>query len=96
MKFPDRPLIYIDDLWIECTEHFDLPPHVALFDGLRKGCISIVWLIPFHLAPKIFSAAPHSGYFYHKHEIIRVELDGKCIYQEEKVSHIGGHHQQQR
>ena len=96
IKFTDQTLMYIDNLWNEFAELYGLPPYVALLDCVRKGCISIVWLIPSHLAPKIHSAALHNGDFYHKHEIIRMELDGKCIYQEEKVSHIGSHLQQQR
>ena len=96
MKFTNQTLMYIDNLWNEFAELYGLPPYVALLDCVRKGCISIVWLIPSYLAPQIHSAAPHSDDFYHKHEIIRVELDGKCIYQEEKVSHIGSHLQQQR
>ena len=96
IKFTDQTLMYVDNLWNEFAELYGLPPYAALLDCVRKGCISIVWLIPSYLAPKIHSAAPHNGDFYHKHEIIRVELDGKCIYQEEKVSHIGSHLQQQR
>ena len=83
-KFTHHTLKYIDELWNECADLYNLPPHVALLDRIRKGCVSIVWLIPSHLAPKILSAAPHSGDFYHKHEITRVELGGKCIYQEEE------------
>ena len=95
MKFTNQTLVYVDSLWNEFAELYGLPPYVAVLDHIRKGCISIVWLIPSYLAPKILSGAPHSGDFYHKHEIIRVELDEKCIYQEEKVSHIGSHLQQQ-
>ena len=96
MKITNQTLMYIDNLWKEFAELYGLPPYVAVLDCVRKGCISIVWLIPSYLAPKIHSAEPHSSDFYHKYEIIRVELDGKCIYQEEKVSHIGSHLQQQR
>ena len=87
-KFTHHTLKYIDNLWNECADLYNLPPHVALLDHIRKGCVSIVWLVPSHLAPQILSAAPHSGDFYHKHEITRVELGGKCIYQEEEVFHI--------
>ena len=96
IKLTDHSLNYIDDLWNECADLYGLPPYVALLDCIHKGSVSIVWLIPSHLAPKILSAAPHRSDFYHKHEITRVELDGKCIYQEEEVSHIGSHLQQKR
>ena len=83
-KFTHHTLKYIDNLWNECANLYNLPPRVALLDHIRKGCVSIVWLIPSHLVPKIDSAASHSSDFYHKHEITRVELGGKCIYQEEE------------
>ena len=84
MKFTDHSLSYIDDLWNECADLYGLPSYMALLDSLHKGCVSIVWLIPSHLAPQIFSVAPHNGVFYHKHEITRVEFDGKSLYQERK------------
>ena len=91
IKFTDHTLMYIDDLWNEFAELYGLPPYVALLDRVSKGCISIVWLIPSYLAHKILSAAPHSGAFYHKREITRVELDGQCIYQEGE-EHIQVHY----
>ena len=84
MKFTHHTLVYIDDLWNEYAELYGLPPYVALLDCIRKGCVSIVWLIPSHLAPQIRSTTPLSGDFYRKHEITRVELGEECIYQEEE------------
>ena len=49
-----------------------------------EGCVSIVLLIPSHLA---LSATPLSADFYRKHEITRVELGEECIYQEEEEHH---------
>ena len=83
-KVTDHTLKYIDDLWGKISDLYDLPPRVVILDSIHKGCVSIVWLIPSHLAPKILSAAPHSGDFYRRHEITRVEIDGKCLYQEEE------------
>ena len=88
MNFTDHSLKYIDDLWNRFANLYSLPPHAALLDHIQKGCISIVWLIPPHLAPQIFYAAPPlRGDFYHKHEITRVKLNGKCIYDEEEDCH---------
>ena len=84
MKFTDHTLNYIDDLWRDCAELYGLPPYVALFDSIHKGCVQIVWFIPSHLAPQIRSTTPVSADFFHKHEITRVELGGECIYQEEE------------
>ena len=84
MKFTDHTLDYIEDLWKEYAELHGLPPYKALLDCIRKGCVLIVWLLPTHLAPQILHAAAHSDDFYRKHEIMKVELGGKCIYREEK------------
>ena len=83
-KFTNHTLKYIDELLEEFAELCDLPPRVVLVDRIYEGCVSIVWLIPSHLASKIFSAAPHSVNFFCKHEITKVEFDGECIYQEEE------------
>ena len=86
-KLTGQTLIYIDNLWSDFAELCGLPPYVALFDHIQKGCVSIVWLIPSHLAPQIRSAASLSGDFYRKHKITRVELAEKCIYQEGEKHH---------
>ena len=83
-KVTDHTLEYIDNLWGKISDLYDLPPRVVILDSIHKGCVSTVWLIPSYLAPKILSAAPHSGDFYRRHEITRVEFDGKCFYQEEE------------
>ena len=88
MNFTDHSLKYIDDLWNRFANLYSLPPRAALLDHIQKGCISIVWLIPPHLAAQIlYTAPPLRGDFYHKDEIIRVELNGKCIYDEEEDCH---------
>ena len=88
MNFTDHSLKYIDDLWNRFANLYSLPPRAALLDRIQKGCISIVWLIPPHLVSQIFyTAPPLRGDFYHEHEITRVELNGKCIYDEEEDCH---------
>ena len=83
MRFNEPSLKYIDDLWNEFATLYSLPPHVALLDHVHNGCVSIVWLLPSHLASQILDATPLSaGDFYQKHNITRVEFDGTCVYQE--------------
>ena len=81
-----RSLKYIDDLWNKFANLYNLPPRVALLDHIHRGCVSVVWYIPSYLAPQIH-LAPLSDAFYCKHEITRVEFDGRCIYQEEEEHH---------
>ena len=86
-KLTHQTLMYIDNLWSDFAELYDLLPYVALFDHIHKDCVSIVWLVPSHLAPQIHSAVPLRGDFYHKHKIARMELGEKCIYQEREEHH---------
>ena len=83
-KFTSHTLEYLDDLWKEFADLYNLPPLVTLLDCVCKSSILIVWLIPAHLAPQILRAAPHSVDFFRKHQITRMEFDGVCIYPEAK------------
>ena len=85
-RVTDHSLKYIDDLWNKFANLYNLPPRVVLLDHIQRGCVSVVWLIPTHLAPQIH-LAPLSDAFYRKHKITRVEFDGICIYQEEEEHH---------
>ena len=84
-NFTDQTMDYIDHLWNKVAELYGLPPCVVILDSIRKGCVSIVWRIPSHIAPKILEASPPSEEVYRKHEITRVEYGGEGIYQEGKV-----------
>ena len=83
-KFTDHSLKYIDELWDKFANLYSLPPRAVLLDRVHKGCVSIVWLVPSHLAPQILNATPPNDEFYHKHEIMQVEFNQKCLYQEGK------------
>jgi len=93
-KFTSHTLEYLDDLWKEFSDLYNLPPLVTLLDCVLKNSITIVWLIPSCLAPQIHKAAPCSVDFYLKHRITKVEFDGVCIYQERRkyaqVCHLLG------
>ena len=56
-KFTSHTLEYLDDLWKEFADLYNLPPLVTLLDCVCKSSILIVWLIPAHLALQILRAA---------------------------------------
>ena len=87
MRITNHSLKYIDELWNEFANLYSLPEHGVLLDRIHKGCVSIVWLIPSRLVSHILDAAPLSYVFYHKHNITRMELDGRCIYPEPHELH---------
>ena len=83
-RFTDHTLEYLDDLWKEFADLYNLPPLVTLLDCVCKNSILIVWLIPAHLADHVLRVAPQSVDIFHKHQITRVEFDGVCIYPDAK------------
>ena len=83
-SFTNHTLKYLDDLWKEFANLYNLPPLATLLDCVCKNSVIIVWLIPTRLSLQIFRAAPCSVDFFHKYQITRVELDGVCIYPEAK------------
>lgn len=79
-RFTTHTLEYLDDLWEEFADLYNLPPVVTLLDHIHENSISVVWFVPAHLAPKILRAVD----FYRRHHITGVEFDRVCIYQESK------------
>ena len=84
-KFTGHTLEYLDDLWKEFADLYNLPPLVTLLDCVCKSSILIVWLIPAHLADHVLKVAPEGSVaIFRKHQITTVEFDGVCIYPEMK------------
>ena len=84
-KFTTHTLEYLDDLWKEFADLYNLPPVVTLLDYVRKSSILIIWLIPAHLANHVLRVAPADSVdIFREHQITRVEFDGVCIYPEAK------------
>ena len=86
--FTGHTLEYIDTLWKKFADLHHLPSRVELLHHIHSGCVSIVWRVPSCLASQIQDAAPHTGDFYCANYITRVELNRKCIYQEEESVNV--------
>ena len=82
-KFDNHTLEFIGDFWRKFADFHDMPSLGVTLDQIRSGCVAVVWCIPSHLAPKIVDTTPDVVEFYSQHEITRLEVDGRCIYQEE-------------
>lgn len=86
-EFVDHSLQYLTDVWEMFSSHYLLPesPPTALLEQVRKGCVSITWLIPSKLVPQLVKIAKIDTHFFQKHRILKLKVGDQCVY-EEKTS----------
>ena len=77
-------LQYLADLWEAFSGHYLMPdsPPTALLDRIRKGCVSITWLVPSGLIPHLIKTAKVDTAFFQKHRILKVIVGDQCVYEE--------------
>ena len=83
VNIAEHTLLYIDRLWSSIAEILFLPPLSALLDCIRKGCITIVWLIPTGLTPRCLQQVPRASSFFRANSIQSICLEERCIFSEE-------------
>ena len=83
LNVANRSLSFIDDLWRSVSECFLLPPLSALLDRVHKGCITVVWLIPTSLVPRLLRQIYKARVFLKQRHIASLALDNLCVYNEE-------------
>ena len=83
VKVTDQSLSYIDDIWRSVSEYLLLPPLSALLERICEGSITVVWLIPTGLVPRLLKQIRQAGDFFQQHNIASVTLDDQCVYDEE-------------
>ena len=83
--FDDRTLLYLADVWEKFSDRYLLPdsPPTALLDRVRRGCISVVWLVPSYLIPQLLKIVQVDTTFFQKHRILKVTVGGEVVYEEE-------------
>ena len=79
-RVTEKSLEYIDDLWVSLAEYFLLPSLSVLLDKIQSGCIEVSWLIPPHYAFQIIGNLQENSSYLQLKGIIKVLLDGDCIY----------------
>lgn len=87
MKISDISLSYVNDLWTELAEEFELPSLTAVIDKIVTGSIEITWLVLPHLAATIIlkSKFPLAVKFFRQHQIINLMVDEDVIYDENQM-----------
>ena len=80
---PTVPMEYVQKLWRSLMKEFNLPPLSAIIDNIEEGSLSITWLILGHVEKNIRATFFKSVDFFKRHNIIKIELGGLTLYDEE-------------
>ena len=83
-KFIDHSLQYLAEVWELFSYHYlgpDSPP-TALLDHVRRGCLSVTWLVPSRLIAPLVKTAKFDTDFFQQHRIIKLMVEDECVYKE--------------
>ena len=88
VEFVDHSLQYLADVWTMFSDRYLLPdsPPTALLDRVRKGCVSVTWLIPSYLIPQLVERVKIDTEFFQMVHILKVTVRGETVY--EKNTHV--------
>ena len=81
-KIDTISLKYVQDLWEEFAEEFDIPYLTAVIGKILSGSLHITWLITSDVANKIATAARESSFFQNHPNIIYVAINDTVYYDE--------------
>ena len=83
--FDDHCLHYLTEVWKMFSDRYLLPdsPPTALLDHVRRGCVSVVWLVPSYLISQLLKRVQVDTNFFRKHRIVKVTVGGYVVYEEE-------------
>ena len=82
-SFLDHTLQHLTEVWEMFSNRYLLPdsPPTALLDRVRRGCVSITWLVPTRMIPQLIKGVESNTEFFQEHHISKVIVDGKCVYE---------------
>ena len=81
--FVDHSLQHLMNVWEMFSDRYLVPdsPPTALLDRVRKGCVSVMWLIPSYLIPQLVERVKIDTEFFQKFRILKVTVRGKTVYE---------------
>ena len=88
--FIDHSLKYLAEVWELFSIHYLVPksPPTALLDRIHIGCVSITWLVPSGLIPRLINRAKIDTTFFQEHRIIKVTVGDQCVYETETLTEV--------
>jgi len=83
-KFVDHSLQHLTDVWEVFSDRYLVPdsPPTALLDRVRKGCVSVTWLVPSYLIPQLVERVKMDAKFFQIFRILKVTVRDKTVYEE--------------
>ena len=88
-KLSDMTMSYVDTLWKELLEEFNLPPLTAIIKKIAPGCLIITWLVPPQVSTAILASHVKAIRFYQQHNIVEIKLDDDYLYHESWIVSFG-------
>lgn len=82
-EFIEHSLQYLADVWKAFSDHYLVPdsPPTALLDRVRKGCLSVTWLVPSSLISSLIKKIKVDTRFFQQYCILRVTVENRCVYE---------------
>lgn len=84
-----RSLQYVQDLWKQFAEEFNIPFLTAVLDSILEGSLIIIWLVPTQVADKIAGSVHKATPFFKRQNIVSVAIDDNVIYRDGEGSEVG-------
>ena len=83
--FVDHSLQHLTNVWEMFSDQYLVPdtPPTALLDRVRKGCVSVTWLVPAYLISQLIERVKIDVTFFRQHRILKVKVAGEVVYEEE-------------
>ena len=78
----EKTLKYVSELRDSLAYRVKLPVTAMLFHKIAQGCVEVTWLLPCHLTHFTTRRLQESTDYFQENNIIRVAIDGRCIYEE--------------
>ena len=90
--FVDHSLQHLTDVWRMFSKQYLVPdsPPTALLDRVRRGCVSVTWLVPAYLIPRLIKGMNIDITFFRNHRILKVTVAGEVVYEEEVAKKATG------
>ena len=89
IKLSDMTMSYVDTLWKELIEEFNLPPLTAIIKKIVPGSLIITWLVPPQVSTAILASHVKALSFYQQHNIVEIMLDDDYLYHESWIVSFG-------
>ena len=80
VNITDQSLQYVKDLWESLRKQLSLPKHILVLYKIAKGCLIMMWYIPFKLAAYVIQKAKESEDYFREQQFLRVSVDGVLVH----------------